>query len=268
MDLDLTGSIVLYHNNPTVLKEAIQSFLNTSLNVRLYLIDNSKNDALRQITIDPRVFYHYTGANLGFGKGHNIALSKALDLSPYHLILNPDVTFPHGTCEMLYAYMEQSPDIGLVMPKVINSEGGLQFMCKRLPTPSDLFLRRFMPEFLYFTLTKRMFYYEMRDKDYSKPFQAPSLSGCFMFVRTEALKAIGLFDDRFFMYMEDTDLCRRMMEKYKTMYYPGVSIYHGHARESYRFNRLFLIHIYSAFKYFNKWGWLHDSGRTKLNASV
>jgi GT2 family glycosyltransferase len=86
-----------------------------------------------------------------------------------------------------------------------------------------------------------------------------------MFIRTEAIKKIGLFDERFFMYMEDIDLSRRINKIYNTCYYPKVKIYHGHARESYRINKLFLIHIVSAIRYFNKWGWFSDIERISIN---
>jgi GT2 family glycosyltransferase len=82
-----------------------------------------------------------------------------------------------------------------------------------------------------------------------------------MFIRTKIFKEIGLFDERFFMYLEDTDLCRRIGEKYKTIYYPEAIVYHEYAKGSYRSNELLKIHIESAIKYFNKWGWFSDKER-------
>jgi len=114
----------------------------------------------------------------------------------------------------------------------------------------------------------RMDWYEMREKDYQTKFVAPSLSGCFMFLRTEALQKIGLFDERYFMYLEDIDLSRRIFQQYKNVYFPTQIIYHDHAKGSYKSLKLLFIHIQSALRYFNKWGWFFDKERKKINAMV
>ena len=95
--------------------------------------------------------------------------------------------------------------------------------------------------------------------------EVPSLSGCFMFMRVDVLKEVGGFDERFFMYAEDLDLCRRIGEVSKTMYYPGVSIYHAYGKGSYKNRKLLKYHICSIVKYFNKLGWILDRKRTQIN---
>jgi hypothetical protein len=94
----------------------------------------------------------------------------------------------------------------------------------------------------------------------------PYLSGCFMALRVEALRKIGLFDERFFMYPEDIDLTRRMAECYRTTYFPKVRVVHDHARESYRNYRMLWVHIKNMIIYFNKWGWIYDQSRQKINS--
>jgi GT2 family glycosyltransferase len=89
-----------------------------------------------------------------------------------------------------------------------------------------------------------------------------------MLFRKEALDKAGLFDERYFMYMEDIDITRRVHQHFKTVYYPSVHIYHGHARESYRINKLLFTHIKSAIRYFNKWGWFFDAERREVNRRV
>ena len=95
----------------------------------------------------------------------------------------------------------------------------------------------------------------MRESGYNKIMDVPILSGCFMFLRNEIFKNVGLFDERYFMYMEDFDYSRRIHEKYRTVYYPNVEIVHAHAKESFKNRKLSIIHLKSAIKYFNKWGW-------------
>ena len=86
-----------------------------------------------------------------------------------------------------------------------------------------------------------------------------------MFMRVDVLKKVGGFDERFFMYAEDLDLCRRIGEVSKTMYYPVVSIYHEYEKGSYKNKKLLKYHICSVIKYFNKWGWIFDKKRTLKN---
>src|SRR5690606_13190620 len=133
-------------------------------------------------------------------------------------------------------------NVGLVMPKVLDEENQTQFLCKRLPDPVDLLIRRFGFPLLRKIFNSRFSSYEMHEKDYNKSFESPSLSGCFMFIKTEALMKVGLFDERFFMYLEDIDISRRIHTHYKTVYYPNAHIVHSHARDSYKINKLLLIH--------------------------
>ena len=144
--VDLSVSIVLFNNKKEQVEKAINSVLNTSLRVRLFLIDNSASDNLKSLSnIDNRITYIFNNANLGFGKAHNIAIRKSIEENiPYHLVLNPDIYFERGVLEELYNFMENNLDVGLVMPKVLYPDGKLQYLCKLLPTPFDLFGRRFL----------------------------------------------------------------------------------------------------------------------------
>jgi len=264
----LNVSIVLYQNSLVQLKRAINSVLSTKLDVKLYLIDNSPADSLKILSeLNPRIVYIFNNANLGFGKAHNIAIKETLKEGvPFHLIMNPDIYFDKEVLEELYSFMEENKDIGLVMPKVLYPDGRIQYLCKLLPTPFDLFGRRFLNKGpLKKYIEKRNEIYELRFTGYNKIMEVPYLSGCFMFIRTEVLKKVGLFDEKFFMYLEDTDLSRRIHRVAKTIYYPYVHIYHEHQKGSYKNLKLLKIHIESAIKYFNKWGWFNDPERDIIN---
>lgn len=262
---DIIGSVVVYRNPAEQVRKAITSFLNTDLNVRLYVIDNSPEDQVRGLCKDKRVTYIFNGRNLGFGAGHNVAMKSSLAEAKYHVVLNPDVHFGPGVIEKLWDFARSRPEIGLVMPKVLNPDGTIQYLCKRLPTPSDLILRRFLPAALKPLVEERLAQYEFRDQDYSSILSVPVLSGCFMMINCAALSKVGVFDERYFMYMEDVDLCRRIHEKFKTIYFPEVAIYHGYEKGSYRSLRLMMHHIVSALLYFQKWGWISDNERFAVN---
>lgn len=241
-----------------MLEEAISSFLNTDLDVKLYLVDNSPTDKLKILVKDSRIEYIHNPSNPGFGAAHNIAIKKALILKPdYHLILNPDIFFERGTLEKLSNFMDLNVDIGQVMPKVTYPNGEFQYLCKTNPTFFDLFARGFLPSFLKKMLKKRMDKYEYKDHDYNENiYDIPYLSGCFMFLRTTVLKKVGLFDDKIFMYLEDADLTRRFLEISRTAYFPDAHIYHHFAKLTHKKIKFKWITVESAIIYFNKWGWI------------
>lgn len=238
------------------------------MDVKLYLIDNSPTDNLRYLSnIDERVEYIYNNANLGFGKAHNIAINKSItDGTSYHLVLNPDAYFEQGVMEELHEYMQANQDVANIIPKTFYPNGKLQYLCNLLPTPIELIARRFIP--LDKMVQKINHKYELHDFDYDKILNVPFLNGCFMFLRVEHLKNIGLFDENIFMYMEDTDLNRRLHAKYKTIFYPKVSITHVHERGSHKNKSLLIAHIKSTIYYFNKYGWFFDSFRREKNREV
>jgi GT2 family glycosyltransferase len=253
----ITSSIVLYHNDPMILKNTIESFLNTKLSIKLFLIDNSSDNNLDMFH-DTRIEYYNTEKNSGFGAAHNIALSKAYQLnSNYHLILNPDVYFEPGTLENIFNFMELNPTIGHLMPKVLYPDNTFQYLCKTNPTFFDLFARGFLPTFLKNILESRMNKYEYRNHNLNEIiYDIPYLSGCFMFFRCHTLKQVGFFDERIFMYLEDADMTRRILQISQTVYFPNATIFHHYAGLTHKHWKYKWITIKSAFIYFNKWGWL------------
>jgi GT2 family glycosyltransferase len=117
-------------------------------------------------------------------------------------------------------------------------------------------LRRFAPARLKERADRRLARFEMRDLDQSGPSDVPILSGCFMLVRRANLERVGGFDERFFLYLEDYDLCNRLRQTGRLVYLPTVAIHHHHGRHSYRRIKPLLLHLRSAQQYFGKWGWL------------
>ncbi len=268
MQPNITASIVIYRNNLDILKQAVESFLSSIENTTLYLVDNSPTDGCRQHFSDPRIKYIFNNRNIGFGAGHNIALKEAMASgSVYHIILNPDVYFETGVIEKLCHFMESDQRVGLIMPKVLYPDGSLQPLCKLLPSPFTLFIRRFV-RFNSKWVNKLNHLYEMHFSGYNKVMDVPFLSGCFMFLRVETLRKVGLFDERIFLYTEDTDLTRRIHKHYRTVFFPEAIIYHYHQRRSYRNLVILAHHVRSAITYFNKWGWFNDTEREDINQRI
>lgn len=259
----IVASIVAFHTATDDLYRLITCVLRSNIDI-LYIIDNSSNDSLRELkNISERIVYIYSD-NLGYGSGHNIAIKKSVEKgADYHVVLNPDVHWEGDVIKLLVEFMDEHRNCGLVMPKVLYPNGDIQYLCKMLPTPIDLFGRRFIPWKKYQERHDACF--EMHWTRYDKLMEVPSLSGCFMFMRVDVLREVGGFDERFFMYAEDLDLCRRIGEVSKTMYLPDVSIVHEYEKGSYKNKKLLKYHICSVVKYFNKWGWFFDGKRKTKN---
>lgn len=261
----ITASLVLYKNNLHDLNGILLSVKESSIH-KLYIIDNSPSDEIRNVVLSyncEKLEYIYGQGNIGYGRANNIAIKRSFqDNSKYHIVLNPDIIFSPNVIDQLVNYMDEHENVGLILPKVVYPNGDIQYLCKLLPTPIDIFARRILPS-KYFS--KRNDRYEMRFTGYDKIWNCPILSGCFMFLRVDVLKTVRGFDPQFFMYFEDFDLMRRIHNVSKTIYYPYVSIIHNHAAEHRHNSKLLKESIKSAIKYFNKWGWFFDKQRSTIN---
>lgn len=258
-----TVSIVLYKTQFAQLEKCLHSLARIQPPPHVHLVDNSPKDELRvALDLYPYATYTHLPSNPGFGRAHNVALRRALTGgSRYHLVLNADVYFDDDILSPIIEYMERHPHVGHVMPRVLNTDGSIQRLCKLVPSPRDMFLRRFGGRAR--AANNRRF--ELHESGYDKIMFVPYLSGCFMLLRTSALEKVGLFDERFFMYPEDVDLTRRIAQCYDTIFFPEVSVFHEHGAASRKSLRMFAIHLFNMVKYFNKWGWVVDRGRMELN---
>lgn len=261
--VDISFSIVLYNNKEKEISDLLTCLQAIMLKKTITVVDNSDSNELQKVVNSfGNIHYIYSDSNIGYGRAHNLAIESCIDQSKYHVILNPDVTFSADTIMLLYNYMEQNNDVGQIMPKILYEDGNVQKLCKLLPKPSDLIIRRFlMPLGLSFNLD-----YELNAFKYDSIMEVPSLSGCFMFIRSEILKNIGGFDPRFFLYLEDFDLTRRIHKISKTIFFPNAVVTHGFNKASYNNPKMLKLHIVSAIKYFNKWGWFFDKERDMFNS--
>lgn len=255
--MHVSASLVLFNNPPAQLQRLLDSIAASHTPISLIVQDNSPTMALAALFDEHD--YRHSGANLGFGAAHNRAIAGLQ--SDVHLILNPDIEFGPDTVEKLIAPLVAEPDVVACSPLVHYPDGSLQRLNKLLPTPANLFARRFLP----FMAKELDYNYEMQWFGYDCQIDLPNASGCFLAIRTSALLQIGGFDERFFMYMEDTDLVRRLNQRGRVVFTPTAIVVHEFGKASYKNRKLMWIHIKSAIRYFNKWGWLLDPERDKLN---
>jgi len=262
--MNVSASIVLYNSNA---KDILGIISNLDADITIFLIDHSPTNILGNLFKNAQIIYIHNPSNPGFGAGHNMAISKAIALgSKYHFVINPDIQFEGDVITPMIDFAEKNADVGMMMPQVLNLDGTLQHLPKLLPSPFSILLRKFKrPSAIYDQFIKK---YELRDVPSDQIYNAPILSGCFTLLNLKAIEEIGFYDDRFFMYFEDWDLSRRMHLKYKTIYFPKVSVYHGYESGANKSSKLFKIFIKSAFSYFNKWGWFFDKQRVRFNKNT
>jgi GT2 family glycosyltransferase len=257
--LEISVSLVLYENDPSIVHRAVMSVLDTPLKVNMVIVDNSPTSKLSKVfddLTDLNVEYFFNqGNNVGFGKAHNLAISKAPNCD-YHLLINPDIYFDSNVIVELVNYLEENQSVGLVAPKTYLPDGEIISSVRRYPTVLGL-SRNFIPKKLRFLFQKKIDLYEMRDKSYDEIMEVSVVNGSFMLFRRKCLDEIGFFDENIFLFLEDYDLSLRIFKsnKYKNIFYPHVHIYHLWGRGYYKSIKLALIHISSAFYFFSKHGW-------------
>jgi GT2 family glycosyltransferase len=196
--------------------------------------------------------------NLGFGR----AINRGIQLggAPYILILNPDTFLFENFFPTLLTYMEDHPDTGVVGPKIFYEDGSLQETARSFPNLlTGLFgrtsiLTRWFPEN---PLTQHNL--KTKTSDGKTPLEVDWVSGACMFVRREAVRQIGMMDERFFMYWEDADWCRRMWaNRWKVVYLPAATLcHHGGKSSETRPLKSSLIFHTSSYRYYAKYAsWL------------
>lgn len=265
----LLSVIIINYKTPTLLRQCIQSIQKNEPNFgyEIIAIDNDSDDGSAEMVGDD--FYNSVKLiankkNLGFPKSVNQGV-KASKSTKYVLILNPDITVLKGSLDKMYEYMENNKDIAVLGPKLLNPNGSIQYSCfSQYPSPKIVLYRRTI-------LGKSKKAQEevkkflMTGWDHKQESEVAWILGSCMFVRKEAIKKVGLMDERFFMYMEDVDWCRRFWNNsFRVIYCPKFEMVHYYQRASASessivksmFNRITRIHIASAFKFFFKyWGY-------------
>ncbi|CAH0212783.1 N-acetylglucosaminyl-diphospho-decaprenol L-rhamnosyltransferase [Massilia sp. Bi118] len=257
-------AIVCRRQRPEQVERLLAGITTGRPGLLVYLIEQGPVDTLRALAGRFGAHYRHQRENPGHARTHNLALREAIAAgSAYHFILNPEIQIPLDGIGKLLAYMEQHPDVGLLAPRVHYPDGRLRPLCKLLPHPLELLVRRFFP--LLHRSSGRLARYELHGSGYTRVMDVPALSGCFLLMRLETVQRVGLFDERFFQYFEDVDLSRRVGRIARTVFVPHVAVVHEDG-SSYRDWPMLWHRLVSGARYFNKWGWLRDAERARVNA--
>jgi len=248
----VSASIVLYHSGNQAL-EAVRCLQASTQPVDLFVVDNSPQEVTaRAISLqDPDAIILPQQKNLGYGGGHNQVLPRLK--SKYHLILNPDVSFPPDLLERMVRFMDDHKDVVMLTPRVFFPDGTEQFLPRRTPTVRYLFGGRLARLGGVFRELRRE--YTMEGVPMDAPLEVEYATGCFLLVRSHAFYRMGGFDERYFLYHEDSDLSRKALQMGKIVYHPDFCITHNWHRDSSHSGKALRYHLQSTWKYFMKWGW-------------
>ncbi len=249
--------IVVYHPNHKELKNLSECLSKLPLEIGYAIVVNDycDSDNIIDLEISAEVCLRQK-ENLGYGRAINSLVSTFEKLPPYIGVLNQDLVWDQGTFEKMLYWLNKNPEVSLAVPKIIDDTGKVQKLCKRHPTVLGLFSRRFIWSWLKPKwLLNYDRWYEMSSYNYNQVFEAQYLSGCCMIIRGESFVRIGGFDERFFLYLEDADLTRRLACEGKCIHLPIAEVQHDWGRGNYKSFLLMLVNLKSAWIYFTKWGW-------------
>ena len=285
----LSASIVTYYSAQGELTRLLDSLciaatraratVNPRLTLAVHLIDNAEQPTLdvRELGVTTTQLHaaglsltlHQGYGNVGYGTAHNRVLPQ-LD-SDFHFVLNSDVELAIDSLEQALTYLKSAIEPVLVSPAATDFLGNKQHLCKAFPSLFVFWLRAFAPPFMLRRFAKTMAAYERRDLDASAARYGVSsrdtqvdpaaasevaiVSGCCMLCQTAALKTVGGFDSRFFLYFEDFDLSLRLSKIGSVMYLPTMKIRHAGGNASKKGAEHRSHFVRSAARFFSKHGW-------------
>lgn len=265
----LLSIIIINYKTPTLLRQCIQSIQKNSpaFGYEIIAVDNNSEDGSAEMVRDDfedSVVLIANKENLGFPKAVNKGIKKS-KASKYVLVLNPDITVIESCLDKMHKYMEENKEIAVLGPKLLNPNGSIQYSCfSKYPSLKMVLYRRTILGKTK-NAKKKVDEFLMTDWDHKQESEVAWILGSCMFVRKSAIEKVGLMDERFFMYMEDVDWCRRFWNNdYKVVYSPKFEMVHYYQRASASepsilksmFNKITRIHIASAIKFFFKY-WRH-----------
>jgi len=248
--------IIVNWNTKNLLKQCLESIKahTKKISYEIIVVDNSSRDGSADMveTNFPQVFLIKNKKNLGYGRANNQGLDRAR--GKYVLFLNSDITVNENCLDEMFDFMEDNPAVGASACKLTYPDGSLQHSCRQFPSFKVFFLmliglRAVFPKMKIFRR------YMMLDWDHGDLREVDQIMGSFMFVRRNVLERIGSFDERYWMYFEEVDLCLRIKRAgWKIVHYPFVSAIHHLSKSSEQWPEIKRIIEFnkSLLKYFHK----------------
>ncbi len=244
--------IIINHRSEAILNDCLVSIdrSNHQPGTEIIVVDNPPNVlAAPKVELKNAVVKRVaTKRRIGFAAACNLGVAEAV--GDYLLFLNPDVKLEKTAIDRLYSTLKSSREVGIVTGRLTNVDGSFQPSCRRFPTLKNLFFSRGFFLRRWFKVSGGVYTLP----DYPEITAVEAAAAAMMMIPKRLFDQLGGFDESFFLYMEDTDLCYRLAGRgYEILYVPGAEAVHlwGHSTGHYRFRRIIWHHI-SVWKYFQK----------------
>ncbi|MBZ4659095.1 MAG: glycosyl transferase family 2 [Desulfacinum sp.] len=246
--------IVVNYYSEDHTSQCIRSILGTSLaahDLRFHIEDNGSAAPFDLSVNGNDVRVHKNKTNVGFARAVNAAARRSD--APFILLANPDTRFCDGPWDELLQYMNAVPSVGVLGPLVLNIDGSLQGSARAFPSPSTLLFGRKSPLRHWFPKSRFALKNVLdSQRRRAEPMEVDWVSGACMMIRRAAFEAVGGFDERYFLFWEDADLCFRLRQLgWRTVHHPAASVVHliGASRRRRRWTSQLLFHQ-SAYRFF------------------
>lgn len=264
------STVIVNWNTKALLLDCIRTILDMALEhtVEIIVVDNASTDGSAAAVAQefPEVTVIRNRKNEGFAKANNVGIRAAQ--GKYVCLINSDVKLLDGCLDSMCGYMDEHPHVGILGPRILNKDLSLQISCGEFPSVWTTFTQALMLDKVFprSRLCRTRF---MNDFDHERIRDVEVLSGCFLMVRREALEKVGLLDERFFIYKEDVDWCKRFHDAHwLARFYPTAeAIHYGGASSSVTPARFLMEMEKANLQYWRKhYGWLAE--KLILNISV
>jgi hypothetical protein len=214
----------------------------------VFVVDNGSVDGSVESVREkfPEVIVIQNPMNLGFAKANNQA--QSLSKGKYTLLLNPDTQVQAGAIETLIAFMDAHPEVGVAGAQFLNSDGSKQNSIANFPSLATELLNKSLLRW-FFPKT-----FPGKEIKYHEPIEVESVIGACMMVRREAMEQVGLLDEDYFLFLEETDWCYRIKRAgWKIYHHPQAEIYHFQGKSAEKDKKRAKVEYYrSRYQYFKK----------------
>lgn len=226
MDLSI---VIISYNSKEFIKRCLNSLLNSGANLEIetIVVDNGSQDgSVELLRADfAQVKLIQNEKNLGYPKACNRGIKEAK--GRYIFILNSDTELSNGSLHRMIEFMDGNPRCGILGPKLLDEDGKIQLSCRSFPSYSTAFFNRYSLLTKYFPRSKYADKYLMTNSRHNAIQEVDWVSGAAMVFSRACLDRIGIFDENFFIYCEDVDICRRAKNNgWQVFYYPKLCFTH------------------------------------------
>lgn len=221
------AAVIVNRNTREFLRDCLESLRRQDFEggISVWVVDNGSTDGSQEMILSdfPEVNIVWNQGNVGYARACNQGIGHSVE--PYVFILNSDTVLSDDTASRVVECLEEEPQTAVVGPRLLNSDGSIQYSCRGFPSITDAFVHGFLG--LFRADNPRSRRYKKMDWDHDGGGEVDWVSGAFMALRREAVERVGGFDEGYFMYVEDVDLCWRMWQAgWKVLYLPAGEVEH------------------------------------------